>query len=410
MMGINRLIKIDNIHNYFIILLLFTITIKTSVSFLLEAIIFLLWIWNGKFREKLQIIFTDKLSLTFLALFLIHLAGIFWTQNLHEGLQILSKQKIYIFAPLIISFFDKRFAKYAIYSFLSAMLISEIYSLYLYITGGVHLFGSFPSPFMHHMHYSLILAFTFGYLINEIDFKKILEKKELFYLLFATLTIVVLFINKGRIGQVSLLLVFFILAVNKFKLSFIKSIIAVGITTTIIFLGAYQFSNQFKSRFERATHEFHQVIGTDKRDSIACRFEMWEYAIELGKKSPIIGIGTGDSISEMKSLLGENEFQKLFNECGLGMKYQFNPHNNFLLYFMQFGTIGVILLLLIFIYQFKIAYLQNSTPMMILISVTLIGMMSASPISMHIKYIFFYALLMTMIYLDNIYKGEKISV
>ncbi len=401
MIGIDKLIKWNNIHNYFIVLLLFTITIKTSISFLLEGIIFLLWIWSGRFKEKFKIIFSDKLSLTFLALFFIHLVGILWTQNLHEGFQILSKQKIYIFAPLIISFFDKRFAKYAIYSFLCAMFISEVYSLYLYLNGDIHPFGSFPSPFMHHMHYSLILAFTFGYLLSEIDFKNITKKRELFYLLFALLTIVVLFINKGRIGQVSLFLVLFILAVHRFKLSFIKSTIAVSITTTIIFLSAYQFSDQFQSRFDRATHEFHQVIGTDKRDSIACRFEMWDYAIELGKSNPLIGIGTGDSISDMKSLLGENEFQKLFHECGLGMKYQFNPHNNFILYFMQFGIIGVILLILVIIYQFKIAYMQKSTPMMILISVTIVGMMSASPISMHIKYIFFYALLLTMLYLDN---------
>ena len=401
MIEIVKSIKLNNIHNYFILLLLFTITIKTSLSFLLEAIIFLLWIWNGKFREKFKIIFTDRLSLTFLALFFIHLIGIFWTQSIHEGAQILSKQKIYLFAPIIISFFDKRFAKYAIYSFLSAMFISEIYSIYLYLNNDIHLhmYDTFPSPFMHHMHYSLILAFTFGYLISEVDFKNLMKKRELFYLIFAILTIVVLFINKGRIGQVSLFVVFFILAISKFRLSITKSIMAVAITTTIIFLGAYQFSDQFKSRFDKAAFEVHQVIGTDKRDSIACRFEMWDYAMEIGSKNPILGIGTGDSILEMNHLLGKSEFQKLFQECGLGMKYQFNPHNNFILYFMQFGAIGLILLILVFIYQFKIAYIKKSTPMAILLSVTIIGMMSASPITIHIKYMFFYALMLTMLYL-----------
>ncbi len=403
MIEIVKSIKLNNIHNYFILLLLFTITIKTSLSFLLEAIIFLLWIWNGKFREKFKIIFTDKLSLTFLTLFFIHLIGIFWTQNIHDGIQILSKQKIYLFAPIIISFFNKRFAKYAIYSFLFAMFISEIYSIYLYLNNDInlHMYDTFPSPFMHHMHYSLILAFTFGYLINEIDFKNLKKKRELFYLIFAILTIIVLFINKGRIGQVSLFIVFFILAISKFKLSITKSIMAVAITTTIIFFGAYQLSNQFKSRFDKAAFEVHKVIGTDKRDSIACRLEMWGYAIDIGSKNPILGIGTGDSILEMNNLLGKNEFQKLFHECSLGIKYQFNPHNNFILYFMQFGTIGLILLVLVFIYQFKIAYIKKSTPMAILLSVTIVGMMSASPITIHIKYMFFYALMLTMLYLST---------
>ncbi len=376
-------------------------TIKTSISFLLEALIFILWLFSGELKQKLKVILKDRLSLTFLTLFFINLIGIFWTQNLHEGVQIISKQKIYIFAPLIISFMDRKFIKYALYSFLSAMFISEITSLYIYFTQDIDQFSSLPSPFIHHMHYSLILAFTFGYLINEINFKNIFQKREILYLLFAILTIIVLFINKGRIGQVSLFVVIFVLAIGKFKLSFFKSIMSVIVITTTIFFLAYNISDQFKIRVDRATHEFHEVIGTDKRDSIACRFEMWNYAIKLGEQNPIIGVGTGDSISEMKLLLGEEPFQKLFRECSLGIKYQFNPHNNFLLYFMQFGTIGLLLFILVILSQFKIAYNQNSISMILLISVTLIGMMSTSLITMHIKYMFFYSLILTALYLQS---------
>ena len=142
-------------------------------------------------------------------------------------------------------------------------------------------------------------------------------------------------------------------------------------------------------------------MGTEKRDSIACRFEMWDYATKLGTSNPLIGIGTGDSISEMNLLLGEDAYQKLFTECGLGMKYQFNPHNNFVLYFMQFGSIGLLVLILVLLTQFKIAFEQKSLPMVILLSVTLVGMMSTSLISMHIMYMFFYAFVLTMLYLET---------
>ncbi len=392
--------KINIMHNYLIIALLFTITINTFISYSILFLIFLWWIFTKNFKQKLQIIKTDQLSLTFLIFFCIHLLGILWTQSYDEGFRILSKQKIYLLAVLIISFFDKRFAKYAIYAFLTAMFISEIYSIYLYFTNHNNLSGSLPSPFMHHMHYSLILAFTFGYLINEINFKKLfIEKINLFYLFFAILTLITLFINKGRIGQLALLIVLFILAIGKFKLSFIKSIISVMTITLILFFSAYNISDQFKTRFDKAAYEFNEVIGTGKRDSISCRFEMWNYALELGSKNPIIGIGTGDSVSEMKNLLSENGFQQLFFDCGLGLKYQFNPHNNFLLYFMQFGIIGLFALIFALFYQFKIAYKLHSIEMILLLSVTVIGMLTTSLISMHIKYMFFYAFMLTMLYL-----------
>ncbi len=392
----------DNLHNYLVVLLLFTITIKASISFVIAFLILILWLLKGDLKDRLKTIINDKLSQTFLALFAIHLAGVFWSQDLHDALKILSKQKTYLFAPLIISFFDRRFAKYALKAFLFAIFISEIYSIYLYQKFGVQREGSLPSPFMHHMHYSLILAFSFGYIVDLINFKEIKKPINLLYLSFATLTFITLFINKGRIGQVAIFVVLLILAIRKFKLSAFKSIAITTMLFITIIFGAYHISDNFKARIDRGYNEYTKVLGSGKRDSIICRFEFWQYATDLGNQNPIIGIGTGDSIQEMNNLLGEKFFKQLFFDCGLGMKYQFNPHNNFLLYYMQFGFLGVFILLFVLFRQFKIAYEINSTPMFLLLSVTLIGMFSTSLISMHIKYIFFYAFVLTMLYLDKI--------
>ncbi len=402
------MVRINDIHNYFIVLLLFVLTINTSAAYIVSAFIVIFWIAGGNFKHKLHMIFTDKLSLTFLALFAIHLIGLLWTDSFDEGTKIASKQKLYILAPLIISFFDKRFAKYAMFSLLGGVFVSEVYSLYLYFKFGLDSPGSLPSPFMHHMHYSLILAFVFGYIINEIEFKKIKDKKNLFYLSFAILTIIVLFINKGRIGQVALLVVFFVLAVGKFRLSFIKSFVSVTLTTAMIFIFAYILSDQFKERVDVANYEFSEVVGTGQRGSISCRFEMWNYATELGKKNPVIGVGTGDSIVEMTKLLGKDQFWKMFNDCGLGLKYQFNPHNNFLLFFMEFGIFGIVVLLFVLGCQFMIAYRLKSLPMAILLSVTIVGMMTTSLISMHLKYMFFYTMVLTVLYFDALKKRSNI--
>ena len=402
--------KLRHAHNYLIVLLLFTITINTAVSYILTILIVLLWIGGGAYRQKIETILHDKLALTFLVLYLLFAAGMLWTQDLDDGWKVLSKQKLYLFAPIVISFFDRRFARYAIYAFLAAVFISEIYSLYLYSVSGVELTGSLPSPFMHHMHYSLILAFTFGYLISEVDFAHLKERKNILYLLFALLTLTVLFINKGRIGQVALLPVLFLLAIVKFRLSFVKSVSAVIISAGVLFFAAYHLSDQFKSRVDNASYEFHEVVGTGKRDSIACRFEMWKYAAQIGASSPIGGVGTGDGVYEMNLLLGEKGFAELHRNCGLGLDYFFNPHNNFVLFFMLFGVMGVVVLAGVLLYQFMLAYRVGSVGMMLLLVVTLTGMMTASPLTAHIKYIFFYTMMMTILWLDAQYHEEKTSV
>ena len=209
------MVKAGSISNYLIVLLLFFITINHTISYGLIILILLFWIVEGSLKKKLKTYFTDKLALTFIALFGIHLVGLLWTENMNEGLKILSKQKIYLFAPLIISSLDKKYAEYALKSFLIAIFISEIYSIYLYFTNDISSIGSLPSPYMHHMHFSLILAFTFGYLISEINFASRMEVRYFLYLMFALLTLIVLFINKGRIGQLAILPVLFVLAIGK---------------------------------------------------------------------------------------------------------------------------------------------------------------------------------------------------
>jgi O-antigen ligase len=401
------MVKFSNLHNYLIVFLLFTMTINASFSYLLTILVALLWIAGGDYRQKLYRMFHDRLALSFLAIFLLYLAGMLWTEDMHHGLKLLSKEKLYLFAPFVISFFDKRYAKYALGAFLAAVFISEIYSLYLYFTGISKTAASWPSPFIHHMHYSLILAFTFGYLISEIDFKNIKNRKMLFYLFFALLTLIVLFVNKGRIGQAAIIPVLFILAIWKFRLSVAKSVAVVAVGGLVLFFTAYHFSDQFKTRMDKASYEFHEVVNTGKRDSIACRFEMWDYALKLGKSNPVAGVGTGDGVYEMNLLLGEEGYRKLYYECGLGLKYVFNPHNNFLFFFMLFGLLGAVVITGVLAYQFWIAYSVHSVGMMLLLTVTVTGMLTASPISVHVKYIFFYTMVLTMLYMDALYREEE---
>jgi len=394
----------SNLQNYLFVALLFSATINAFTTYTVAFFILLLWIFGKNHKQKLYILSHDKLALSFLAIFFLHLLGLLWSEDLHYGIKILLKQKTYLFGAILISFIDKRYAKYAIYSLFIAIFISEIYSIYLYFISTPDVNGLLPSasPFMHHMHYSLILAFAFGYLVYVTDFRELKKPRNIALILFAILTLITLFINKGRIGQISVVFVVLILFKYKFHFGFFKSLIGVVTIFAIILSLAYHFSYQFQSRVAEAIYEYDKVIGHQKRDAISCRFEMWNYAKILGDSSPIIGIGTGDSIVDMQKLLTKDGLKKLYFDCGLGMKYQFNPHNNFMLYYMQFGLLGLLVILSVIYSWLRLARDLNSTPILILLIVTLTGMMSSSPISIHTKYIMFFVFTLVTLYLKEL--------
>jgi len=67
------------------------------------------------------------------------------------------------------------------------------------------------------------------------------------------------------------------------------------------------------------------------------------------KQNPIIGVGTGDFLSE---------YQKINEINSPDMPDSPNPHNMYLLIAVQLGLIGVISMLSIFYYQIKLSFAQ----------------------------------------------------
>lgn len=399
----NIAIKCTNhsLKRYLTIALFFVITINTQISYTLMFVILVLLVIDKNTIENLVLLLDKKFFISFFGIFLLHLLGLLWTESYVEGLRILSKQKIYLFAPMLLIFVDRKTAQYSILALISAVLATEGFSIYLYFFSKNLKNASDLSPFMNHMHFSLILAFTVGYLINKINFDKLISTSNALLASLAALTLITLFINIGRVGQLALPFVMIILAIDKFKLSFTKSVVAVSILASILFVTTYNFNSQFQTRLDRTVYEFQNNVGKGNRSSISCRFEMWDYAITLGSKNPVFGIGTGDSIQEMKLLLGEDGLTNLYKDCNLGINYQLNPHNNYFLYYMQFGFIGGLVLAMVAAIQISTAISIKSTPMKLLLAVTFIGMLTTSPISMHVKYMFFYSLLLTMLYIEK---------
>ena len=78
------------------------------------------------------------------------------------------------------------------------------------------------------------------------------------------------------------------------------------------------------------------------------RIERWRCAFDLIKKSPLIGYGTGDEVTMLKT-----EYSKK----GLFISYleNFNAHNQYISYLIKCGIIGFVLFLFSFFYFLYLA-------------------------------------------------------
>jgi O-antigen ligase len=134
-------------------------------------ILLFFWLLEGEIHRKIRRIFNEKALLFWLLFLSFSSLSLLWTTNIHDGIHILR----YYFTIAIISItlytsLDRKFAPWLLYSFLGAMFISEIvsYGIYLDLWHTRRATPQNPTPFMHHVIYSIFLAVTVILLLGQI--------------------------------------------------------------------------------------------------------------------------------------------------------------------------------------------------------------------------------------------------
>ncbi|ASC94269.1 hypothetical protein Sdiek2_2262 [Sulfurospirillum diekertiae] len=218
--------KIPTINSYLLILLGFTFPLSVSIGTAVIGCIMLLWLVEGKFKEKFTIIQHNKITYAFLAFFMIHLIGLLWSEDLKWGLHIVSKEWRMLLPLIFITIVKKEHISYYILAFLFAMSLSEVLS-YLIWFGIIPPFQSAttlnPTPFISHISYNPFLAFSIFLLIYFIFFVKNDKNNfsKIISLFFLTTMTINIFITGGRAGQVG----FFVMLSLAFILYFKKNIL-----------------------------------------------------------------------------------------------------------------------------------------------------------------------------------------
>ena len=351
---------LNKTYQYLLISLAFLMPLTVVGANSIIVIIVFLWLFSGEYKSKYNDIIGNKLMVASIVFYIMHIIGMFWTEDLKWGFHVLHKMWYFLLLlPLLYNIVNKEYTKYYIYAFLLAIALTEILSYLIWfeiIEEFMHAEINNPTPFMSHVSYNPFLAFAIYLVTHEIFMNKKLSKLWLWiYSFFSVIMVINMFITGGRAGQVMFFAVIAILIFQYFEAQRIKAFIVSLILIFGVAITAYQTSPLFEQRFDKVIDEIvnydQDTVARYQKSSTGLRILFTLNSWKMIQDNLLLGVGTGDF---------PHEYKKISIPDSPGGPYAENPHNMYILVLAQLGIVGLLSMLSIFYYQIKLSFNSSS--------------------------------------------------
>lgn len=341
--------RIPLINSWLLASLFFTIPTHVAPAYILSAFILLLWLVEGRFKEKLSALGQHPVFWIFWGYFLIFPISLLWSDNLAWGLKMSGKGLFFLLFPLYLSVARREHVKLYITAFIAAVTISEMLAYYNWLQ--LHYLPDLPegirnsqetweiAPFVNHVMYNPILAFGAYLLGHALLFERLSPLKRFAFAGFLVTMTANMFISGGRAGQVAFLAMMALLILQRFsRRPILAGAVALSLTAGL-FMTAYQTSDLFKHRVDLAVHEvqnYEQAVNS----SVGLRINLAVNSVRMFLDEPWLGVGAGDF---------PKEYERINTEHTPQWAIGWNPHNQYLLMLTSagiFGGVGLLILLM----------------------------------------------------------------
>ena len=352
------------------VILAFVFPISITAVDVLLPVIILLWFSSENLKERLSSVIKEPISLLFVLIafltFISALLSTSWTDSFLAGahrslFEVLAMH--YLLLPLLIPVFlttvEDKFMKYMLVAFVLAMLYSQLLFYLVYFNfvdieylKSIHLVSSGassvdPSPFLNRIEYSIFLAVSISFSIHYIIYNKS-HLIRVLLLFFAMLSLLNLFINGGRTGQLVFVVSFFIYFVAYSRFNY-RYLLMSTLTILLVVTIAYKYSTPFQGKVERAKKDIMLIVENHNYRSswgarIASNMVATAYLTSSSERF-IFGAGAGDSEKEYRKYAEENFSQNIYH----AVNHLAHTHNQYLQYWLD-GSILAFLLYLLYFY------------------------------------------------------------
>lgn len=342
--------------NNLIVVYAFFIPIDSSITSRIFIAVLVLLVMRGNIIVSLREAWNNAVIRAFAYMIGVYLVWMIGSDNFKEAMASFKhiKGALYIFVFFII--IDARYRDKIIGAFILGMIVSETLSYMIFfriiplefLIAGEHIYKAYgvgdPTPFLHHLHYGILLAFTAILLARNVMYPYVSTRFKLIVALFVVITSANIFIIGGRTGYFS-----FFPLIAFFVFYYQRQWIVPVMVGSILFAGImYEVSPVLQKKINQTVVEIEKLAQSDKNyiSSVGQRTEFWIYSTKVIKENFWFGVGTGDSMNEVLAIIPpEDTFVRTID----------HEHNQFISVMLQFGLIGLIFFLNIFyqIYKFK---------------------------------------------------------
>jgi O-antigen ligase len=331
-------------------LLAFALPLSTSAVSAVALLILLLWLIEGRFREKAAELDANPVALAVLGYLVLLCLGLLWTKRLTTGLDVLRAHWKLALLPVFMTAARPPLRSFYLYSFLAGVTAAMLLTFLVWL-GLVQYADVSPThltPKTFHVVYNPLLAFAIYLALHEAVWweKKKAERAILFAL--AGLMSFNMFLTEGRTGQAVFLVLITLFLFQVFSKNKIRAALMVCLLLPAICAAGYAASPVFRQRAEIAWQEVSR-FRENPNTSVGLRLQFWQNTLVMIKGKPWTGVGTGD----FHGVYAKINWQKS-RRCPATD----NPHNQYLLTTAMLGLPGLISLLLIFAAMFAQARLS----------------------------------------------------
>jgi len=329
-------------------LLAFSLPVSTSALSILAVLIFFFWLIEGNYKGKLAEIFCNEVTVAVLVYLGLHVIGMLWSEDRITGIGMLTKQWKLALLPVFLTIIQPAHRRRYIYFFLAGLTIMMAVT-YLAWFDIVHFGGvtpDHPTRRLFHVVYNPMLAFGFYLVMHEILWGKQTAFWRACLMILAPAIALNMFITEGRTGQIAFFALLAVLLLQYFRKNIAWGIVLAIFLLPTIFMAGYKLSPTFHKRVNMGWEEVAQ-FNNNPNTSVGLRIHFWKISWEIIKQNPLIGVGTCDfqsAYAEMNSMLSPR------------LVATDNPHNQYFLVLCQFGILGFVALLMIFVMQIRQAF------------------------------------------------------
>ena len=326
-----------------------SIPVSTALDNILIAITLAAWLLSGAVRDTIKISFKNKYLILPSTLFLLLAIGtVYGDAPRQTALSTLSKYADLLYIPIFVMIFRAPGVRTQALHALACSLVSIVVLSYLirfgllpklpFITGTI----DSPTVFKLKLTHNLLVAFG-AFLFVWLGHVSASQRLRLMWYGLALLAALnVVFMVQGATGYLVLAALALLLG---WQYTGWRGITGMLIGVTIVLTASLFVANPFHDRVVRIVQEIRDWNPAGRTvTSTGLRLEFYQNSLAIVADHPLTGVGTGGfPAAYAQQVQGTNKVKT------------HNPHNEFLHLATQVGVLGVILLIAIFVTQWRLA-------------------------------------------------------